>query len=136
MSDVASIVIEKFNVLMFLLLQADINFQSCLFPADAQSYRILWGHCHWTWVRFLYFNFLQLFMVSCYQTNVRVSRYVECTSSAIEVLTMFKKLYPGHRRREIEVFIENAVRYLENVQTPDGSWYIPPLNYIIYKIEA
>ncbi|KAL8135110.1 beta-amyrin synthase 2-like [Apium graveolens] len=49
--------------------------------------------------------------------------YVECTSSAIEALTMFKKLYPGHRRREIEVFIENAVQYLENTQTPDGSWY-------------
>lgn len=45
---------------------------------------------------------------------------------------MFKKLYPGHRRREIEVFIENAVRYLENTQTPNGSWYIPLLNYILY----
>lgn len=36
---------------------------------------------------------------------------------------LFKKLYPGHRKKEIESFISNAVRYLEDVQMPDGSWY-------------
>ena len=61
-------------------------------------------------------------------------RYVECTSSAIDALTMFKKLYPQHRRVEIEVFIENAIRYLENVQTTDGSWYISSLMFHISKV--
>ncbi|KAF8400110.1 hypothetical protein HHK36_013406 [Tetracentron sinense] len=49
--------------------------------------------------------------------------YVECTASAIQALLLFKKLYPGHRKKEIKKFIANAVRYLEDVQMPDGSWY-------------
>ncbi|GLT38206.1 hypothetical protein SLA2020_124700 [Shorea laevis] len=49
--------------------------------------------------------------------------YIECTSSAISALILFKKLYPGHRKKEIENFITNAVRFLENIQMPDGSWY-------------
>ncbi|XP_039172111.1 beta-amyrin synthase [Eucalyptus grandis] len=49
--------------------------------------------------------------------------YVECTSSAIQALVLFRKLYPGHRKKEIADFISNSVKYLENVQKPDGSWY-------------
>jgi beta-amyrin synthase len=49
--------------------------------------------------------------------------YVECTGSAIQALVLFKKLYPGHRKKEIENFIANAVRFLEDTQTTDGSWY-------------
>ncbi|CAH9068562.1 unnamed protein product [Cuscuta europaea] len=49
--------------------------------------------------------------------------YVECTASSIQALVFFKKLYPGHRTKEIENFITNATKYLENVQRPDGSWY-------------
>ncbi|XP_062076402.1 germanicol synthase-like isoform X2 [Humulus lupulus] len=49
--------------------------------------------------------------------------YVECTSAAIQALVLFKKLYPGHREQEINMFISRAVRYLENTQTHDGSWY-------------
>ncbi|XP_038701425.1 beta-amyrin synthase-like [Tripterygium wilfordii] len=49
--------------------------------------------------------------------------YAECTSSAMQALVLFKKLYPQHRQNEIEMFIEHAVKYVENVQTPDGSWY-------------
>ncbi|CAN6571059.1 unnamed protein product [Malus baccata var. baccata] len=33
------------------------------------------------------------------------------------------KLYPGHRKEEIDQFITAAVLYLENVQMADGSWY-------------
>jgi beta-amyrin synthase len=36
---------------------------------------------------------------------------------------MFMKLYPGHRKKEIETFIARAVGYLEMIQMPDGSWY-------------
>ncbi|XP_015159663.1 beta-amyrin synthase-like, partial [Solanum tuberosum] len=51
------------------------------------------------------------------------SRYVECTGASIQALVLFKKLYPGHRTTEIDNFIDNAVKYLDDVQNPDGSWY-------------
>ena len=54
---------------------------------------------------------------------IRRFRYVECTSSAIQTLLLFKKLYPNHRRKEVDNFIEKATRYVENVQRPNGSWY-------------
>lgn len=50
-------------------------------------------------------------------------QYVECTSASIQALTSFKKLYPGHRKEEIESCITKAVRYIEEIQKPDGSWY-------------
>ncbi|KAI9115817.1 hypothetical protein K1719_013486 [Acacia pycnantha] len=49
--------------------------------------------------------------------------YVECTGAAIQALVLFKELYPTHRKKEIENFIENAVRYIEETQTEDGCWY-------------
>ncbi|XP_061352216.1 beta-amyrin synthase-like isoform X3 [Gastrolobium bilobum] len=49
--------------------------------------------------------------------------YVECTTSVIEALVLFKKLYPEHKKKEIENSIINAVRFIEDTQTTDGSWY-------------
>ncbi|PHT73304.1 Beta-amyrin synthase [Capsicum annuum] len=49
---------------------------------------------------------------------------VECTGLSIQALPLFKKLYPGHRTKEIDNFIDNAVKYIEDVQKPDGSWYM------------
>ncbi|KAM6552668.1 hypothetical protein CsatB_013430 [Cannabis sativa] len=49
--------------------------------------------------------------------------YVECTSSAIEALFLFKSLYPNHKKYEIENFITKAVHFIEHSQLPDGSWY-------------
>uniref|UniRef100_F6GYK3 Terpene cyclase/mutase family member n=1 Tax=Vitis vinifera TaxID=29760 RepID=F6GYK3_VITVI len=49
--------------------------------------------------------------------------YVECTSAAIQALTSFKKLYPEHRRHEIENCISKAAKFIEDRQAPDGSWY-------------
>ncbi|XAR69574.1 Beta-amyrin synthase [Bertholletia excelsa] len=49
--------------------------------------------------------------------------YVECTGAAIHSFALFKKLYPGHRRKEIEAFMQNAARHLQDIQKPDGSWY-------------
>ncbi|KAG5230730.1 beta-amyrin synthase [Salix suchowensis] len=46
-----------------------------------------------------------------------------CTSSAIHGFVMLMKVYPGHRKKEIETFIARAVEYLEMIQMPDGSWY-------------
>jgi squalene cyclase len=50
-------------------------------------------------------------------------RYVECTSAAIQALTLFKKLYPGHRREEIENCIAKAAEFIEKIQASDGSWF-------------
>ncbi|KAK3444658.1 hypothetical protein EUGRSUZ_A00902 [Eucalyptus grandis] len=49
--------------------------------------------------------------------------YVECTSSAIQGLALFKKLHPKHRRKEIDSCIARAIDYIEDTQLPDGSWY-------------
>ncbi|KAK7244072.1 hypothetical protein RIF29_38890 [Crotalaria pallida] len=49
-------------------------------------------------------------------------QYVECTSSAIQGLAVFKRHYPGHRRMEIETCISKAANYIQNIQLDDGSW--------------
>ncbi|KOM58190.1 hypothetical protein LR48_Vigan11g122400 [Vigna angularis] len=49
--------------------------------------------------------------------------YVECTSAAVEALTLFRKFYPEHRPREIRGCIEKAVAFIQNTQSSDGSWF-------------
>ncbi|XP_075664093.1 beta-amyrin synthase-like isoform X1 [Castanea sativa] len=49
--------------------------------------------------------------------------YVECTASSIQALLLFKKLHPEHRKKEIENSIQKAVKYILDIQMPDGSWY-------------
>nr|XP_043623179.1 dammarenediol II synthase-like [Erigeron canadensis] len=49
--------------------------------------------------------------------------HTENTSSIIQALVVFKGLYPTHRKTEIEVSVAKGVRYLEERQLPDGSWY-------------
>jgi cycloartenol synthase len=49
--------------------------------------------------------------------------YVECTSAATQALTSFRKLYPGHRRKEVDNCISKAASFIESIQKSDGSWY-------------
>ncbi|CAJ1951644.1 unnamed protein product [Sphenostylis stenocarpa] len=49
--------------------------------------------------------------------------YVECSGSAVQGLVLFRKLYPKHRREEIDHCISKAIHFIENKQNPDGSWY-------------
>lgn len=73
---------------------------------------------------FSLFYFLQLLNPTEFFADIVIEyEYVECTSSAIQALVLFMKLYPGHRNKEIEHFITNATQYLENIQMADGSWY-------------
>ncbi|KAL3624985.1 myb-like DNA-binding protein bas1 [Castilleja foliolosa] len=59
-----------------------------------------------------------------FAANVAIEHvYVECTSSSIQALVLFNKLYPEHRKKEIEIFIKKAAAYFEDIQKPDGSWY-------------
>lgn len=51
-------------------------------------------------------------------------RYVECTSSAVQALVLFKKLHPEYRRKEVERCISKGIQFIEAEQEPDGSWYV------------
>ncbi|XP_048543505.1 achilleol B synthase-like isoform X2 [Triticum urartu] len=48
---------------------------------------------------------------------------VECTSSVLQALIMFKELYPGYRKEEIGKCIKNASKFIEDKQRKDGSWF-------------
>jgi len=48
---------------------------------------------------------------------------VECTSAAIQALISFRKLYPGHRKKDVDECIEKGVKFVESIQAEDGSWY-------------
>jgi hypothetical protein len=52
-------------------------------------------------------------------------RYVECTSSVIQALTLFHEKYPGHRKDEIDQCIRRATEFIEKLQNDDGSWLVP-----------
>ncbi|KAI3680964.1 hypothetical protein L6452_35744 [Arctium lappa] len=49
--------------------------------------------------------------------------HLENTASIIQALLAFKKLHAGHREKEIDISVAKAVRFLEERQRPDGSWY-------------
>ncbi|XP_010435607.1 PREDICTED: seco-amyrin synthase-like isoform X3 [Camelina sativa] len=49
--------------------------------------------------------------------------YVECTGSSIVAMARFMKQFPKHRRQEVEKFIKNGTKFIEDVQMADGSWY-------------
>ncbi|XP_051150453.1 lupeol synthase-like [Andrographis paniculata] len=69
-------------------------------------------------------QWLEKFNPTEFFEDVLIERdYVECTSSAIQALALFKKLHPGHRRKEIKSCISRAISYIESTQEPDGSWY-------------
>ncbi|CAL4983940.1 unnamed protein product [Urochloa decumbens] len=48
---------------------------------------------------------------------------VECTSSVLQALVTFRDLYPSYRKDEIERCIQNASKFIEIEQQPDGSWF-------------
>ncbi|KAJ0089714.1 hypothetical protein Patl1_14042 [Pistacia atlantica] len=50
-------------------------------------------------------------------------QYVECTSATIQSLKSFMEKYPTHRRKETQVSIAKAVKFIQSIQQPDGSWY-------------
>ncbi|GAB4854058.1 hypothetical protein Ancab_022639 [Ancistrocladus abbreviatus] len=70
------------------------------------------------------FRWLEKFNPTEFFEDVLIEReYVECTSAAIQALTLFKRLHPRHRAKEIESCISKALHYIEETQNPDGSWY-------------
>nr|WGT93812.1 taraxerol synthase [Codonopsis lanceolata] len=49
--------------------------------------------------------------------------HVEVTACIIDALINFKRRYPRYREKEIQVSVARAIRYLEENQGADGSWY-------------
>ncbi|KAL6841021.1 hypothetical protein ACP4OV_028990 [Aristida adscensionis] len=49
--------------------------------------------------------------------------YVECTSSLIQALVLFRGICPLYRRDEIDKIIRNGASFIEKNQRKDGSWY-------------
>ncbi|XP_059455146.1 lupeol synthase-like, partial [Corylus avellana] len=58
-----------------------------------------------------------------FEDTVIEREYVECTSAVVQALVLFRKLYPKHRRIEIDSSISRGIQYIEDVQELDGSWY-------------
>lgn len=48
--------------------------------------------------------------------------YVECSSSALQALCLFREMYPEHRRNEVGTAIDKGIRFMLGIQQPDGSW--------------
>ncbi|PNT75939.1 hypothetical protein BRADI_1g42000v3 [Brachypodium distachyon] len=48
---------------------------------------------------------------------------VECTSSVLQALIMFRELYPGYRKEEIGKCIKTSSKFIEDNQRNDGSWF-------------
>ncbi|PRQ35861.1 putative lupeol synthase [Rosa chinensis] len=70
------------------------------------------------------FRWLEIFNPTEFFEDTLIEReYVECTASAVQGLALFRRLYPNHRRKEIDSCISRAIRYIEETQNPDGSWY-------------
>ena len=44
---------------------------------------------------------------------------VECTSSALQALCLFREMYPGHRRSEVDAAIKAATKFMLSIQLPE-----------------
>ncbi|CAA7017287.1 unnamed protein product [Microthlaspi erraticum] len=49
--------------------------------------------------------------------------YVECTGSAIVAMAQFVKQFPEYRKEDVKRFITKGLKYIEDMQLVDGSWY-------------
>eukprot|EP00039_Didymoeca_costata_P000295 m.45021 g.45021 ORF g.45021 m.45021 type:complete len:725 (+) comp10173_c0_seq4:117-2291(+) len=69
------------------------------------------------WHFFEYFNASEVFGEIMIDYD-----YVECTSSALQALCLFREMYPKHRTTEINRAIKNALSWMLTTQREDGSW--------------
>lgn len=75
----------------------------------------------------------QLLNPTEFMANTMVEReFVECTASVIQALDLFRKFYPDHRTEEVNRSIERSVQYIQDIQTPDGSWYNTTTKLLYY----
>ena len=60
---------------------------------------------------------------------------MERTSAAIQALRTFSKLYPGHRKQDLEHCIEKASSFIQEIQRSDGSWFASLVQDVTFFIE-
>ncbi|ONK70622.1 uncharacterized protein A4U43_C05F35660 [Asparagus officinalis] len=77
-----------------------------------------------TWELTRTYQWIEFFNASEFFADIVLEyQYVECTSSAIQALALFKEIYPGYRTEEVESCIQRGMKFIENKQEDDGSWY-------------
>ncbi|KAL7617668.1 hypothetical protein Lser_V15G02878 [Lactuca serriola] len=68
--------------------------------------------------------FLQLLNPSEMFADIVVEKeHLEPSACIIVALVEYNRVHPKHRKKEIELSILNGIRYLEETQWHDGSWY-------------
>lgn len=77
-------------------------------------------------------NSLLVYVFRTPEKRISIRRYVECTSSVIQALALFRELYPRHwRQKQIDYCISKAANYIESIQRSDGSWFVLRSQYYI-----
>ncbi|KAK8450401.1 hypothetical protein SEVIR_6G021300v4 [Setaria viridis] len=77
-----------------------------------------------TWELARTYPWMEIFNMTEIYADIMVEhQYVECTSSVIQALALFREKYPGHRKDEIDQCIRNATEFIEKLQNDDGSWF-------------
>nr|UXX25230.1 OSC [Aloe vera] len=77
-----------------------------------------------TWELTRTYEWLEFCNASEFFSGVLVDyQFVECTSSAVQALVLFKEMYPGYLKEEIEICVKKAMKFIESTQKEDGSWY-------------
>ncbi|KAJ1267796.1 hypothetical protein BS78_07G085600 [Paspalum vaginatum] len=77
-----------------------------------------------TWELARTYPWMEIFNMTEIYADIMVEhQYVECTSSVIQALALFREKYPGHRKDEIDRCIRRATVFIEKLQNDDGSWY-------------
>ncbi|KHN95648.1 oxidosqualene:lanosterol cyclase [Metarhizium album ARSEF 1941] len=51
------------------------------------------------------------------------SDFVECTSSCVTALALFRQHWPRYRTQDVDDFVRRGVRWIKSDQGADGSWY-------------
>lgn len=49
--------------------------------------------------------------------------YPECTTAVVTALSLFHNYWPDYRTKDIESFVQRAVKWIKSDQRADGSWY-------------
>ncbi|KAK3121299.1 hypothetical protein QOZ80_8BG0650330 [Eleusine coracana subsp. coracana] len=77
-----------------------------------------------TWELARTYPWMEIFNMTEIYADIMVEhQYVECTSSVIQALVLFREKYPGHRKDEIDKCIRRATEFIEKLQNDDGSWF-------------
>ncbi|CAL5007612.1 unnamed protein product [Urochloa decumbens] len=77
-----------------------------------------------TWELARTYPWMEIFNMTEIYADIMVEhQYVECTSSVIQALVLFREKYPGHRKDEIDHCIRTATEFIEKLQNDDGSWF-------------